>query len=137
MNRSSGGFSSCEPPDDPSVDRASANQQQRGKAALKRLLIIGALAAASAFTFNISANAAGQCVPNPEGTVCAQGDPTTQTGGIWADGNGANGGPSGYIGVNDNEGVVGCWTGDYNGSTDNVILDPSNPPSSPPDPTAP
>ena len=101
---------------------------------MKRLLIIGALAAASAFTFNISAQAADTCAPNPEGTACAGGDPATQTGHIYADGNGANGAPSGYIGVNDSEGVVGCWTGDYAEGSNNVILDPANPPTSPPAP---
>jgi hypothetical protein len=89
---------------------------------LKRLLIIGALAAASAFTFNISANAAVPgCTAVPVGQVCADGDPAGQTGHVYADGNGANGAPSGYIGVNDSEGVVGCWTGDYSEGSNNVI----------------
>jgi hypothetical protein len=41
------------------VDRAPNHIYQGGKVALKRLLIIGALAAASAFTFAMSAQAAG------------------------------------------------------------------------------
>jgi hypothetical protein len=90
---------------------------------LKRLLIVGALAAASAIPFTWAASAAtqGACVPNPAGTVCAQGDPAAQTGGVYADGSNTGPGPHGYVGVNDSEGVVGCWSGDYNGSTDNVI----------------
>jgi hypothetical protein len=96
---------------------------------LKRLLIIGALAAASAFTFNMSAQAAGTCVPNPAGTACAEGDPAAQTGHVYVDGNGANGAPEGYIGVNDSEGVVGCWTGTYSEGSNNVIA--SIPPAAP------
>ena len=107
---------------------------------MKRLLVVGALAIASAFTFGtFGAHAAGTCVPNPAGTVCADGDPTTQTGEIYADGNDAGPGPTGYIGVNSTEGVVGCWTGDYNGSTDNVItaIPPTGAPNPSPGPCTP
>ena len=108
---------------------------------MKRLLIVGALAAASAFTFSFGAHAATACPAgdtvnnsNPAGVVCAGGDPAAQQGHIYADGNDTYGGPSGYIGANDSEGVVGCWTGDYAEGSNNVILDPMNPPTSPPAP---
>lgn len=124
---------------------------------MKRFLLAGALVLAGAGAFSWSANANPQTCSgtinnvNPAGTVCANGDPATQTGYIYADGNDSNpGAASGYIGVNSDEGVVGCASGDYNNGSDpnnttpnNVILDPANPPSGPPatggpcDPSAP
>lgn len=114
---------------------------------MKRLLIVGALVAASAFTFGLSAQAANPTcptgdqvnVPTPVGVVCAGGDPTTQSGHVVADGNDSNPGPAaGYIGVDSNEGVVGCSTGNYAGTGDNVItaIPPTGAPT-PPDPSNP
>jgi hypothetical protein len=116
------------------VDRApNHTYTQRGKVALKRLLIVGALAAASAFSFTVTANAVDQ--DTPVGTVSADGDPAAQEGHVYADGNGANGAPEGYIGVNSSEGVVGCWTGDYAEGSNNVIAAiPPDAPTIPPNP---
>jgi hypothetical protein len=70
------------------------------------------------------------------GVVCAKGDPTNQTGFIYADGNEDNAEPlDGYIGANSDEGVVGCANGNYSREGgNNVILDPQNPPTEPPAP---
>ena len=78
-------------------------------------------------------------MPNAVGVVCAQGDPAAQTGRVYADGNGANGAPSGYIGVNSTEGVVGCWTGDYAEGSNNVITEipPAAEAPAPPNPDNP
>lgn len=74
------------------------------------------------------------------GVVCGNGDPTNQTGYIYADGNEGNPEPlDGYIGANSDEGIVGCADGDYNDphTARNVILDPSNPNPAPPNPDDP
>jgi hypothetical protein len=72
--------------------------------------------------------------------VCGSGDPAAQTGGVWIQGGGTAPGPvsHGYLGVNSDEGLVGCASGDYNGSSDNVIsaIPPAGAPAQP-DPNGP
>ena len=99
---------------------------------MKRLLI-GAGALVMAGGLFAAPGALAEDVSTPVGVVSADGDPTTQSGHIYADGNGANGAPEGYIGVNSSEGVVGCWTGDYSEGSNNVItaIPPAVPPAQP------
>jgi hypothetical protein len=105
---------------------------------------VGGLALAGAFLAP-GAHAATQSACTPDQAkgavqVCGSGDPTTQTGGAWIQGGGTVPGPvsHGYLGVNSTEGLVGCASGDYNGSTDNVItaIPPAGPPAQP-DPNGP
>lgn len=122
--------------------------------------IIAAGAFALAFGFFTIGDARAEEVPVPGvATVGAEGDPAAQTGQIYVDGDDASPVPvvgTGYIGLNDEEGLVGCANdsgGDYDtnrGDADpdgvpnsgdedpnngnNVIFDPSAP--APPDPGA-
>lgn len=93
------------------------------------------------------------CTDVTIGQVCASGDPATATGDVYTDGNEGNPGLlAGYIGVNDDEGVVGCASGDYDANhgtaadetendSNSVITpippDPENPPSGEPGPCTP
>lgn len=103
----------------------------------KFLITVGGVMAASALLMPISgARAETAPIPaTPVGTVTAQGDPATQSGAIVVDGNGTAPGPvgGGYIGVDSNEGVVGCANGDYTGTGDNVItaIPPAGAPEAP------
>ncbi|MEY2464283.1 MAG: hypothetical protein QOH64_2421 [Acidimicrobiaceae bacterium] len=100
--------------------------------------MVGGVMAAGALL--MPANAAGGKYSTPVADITAQGDPTTQTGAIIVDGNGTVPGPigGGYIGVDSNEGVVGCATGTYTGSGDNVItkVPPPAAAPAPPDPNS-
>jgi hypothetical protein len=99
--------------------------EQRGKVALKRLLIVGALAAASAFPLAMSAHAADTCTPDPAGvgTACAGGTGPAD-GHIVADGNDSNPCPiSGYLAA-DQGGVSGAASGGYQPGA-NYIIPPS------------
>ena len=108
---------------------------------------VGGLALAGAFLAP-GAHAATQsaCTPSQAAGVaqaCGSGDPAAQTGGVWVQGGGTAPGPvsHGYIGVNSDEGVVGCANGTYTGSGDNVItaIPPTGAPGqpNPSDPCAP
>jgi hypothetical protein len=103
---------------------------------LRKFLVtsmVGGVMAAGALL--MPANAAGGTYSTPVADITAQGDPTTQTGAIIVDGNGTVPGPigGGYIGVDSKEGVVGCASGTYTGSGDNVItaIPPAVPPAAP------
>jgi hypothetical protein len=104
---------------------------------VKRLLMgAGALVMAGGLFGAPSVLAAEVRQDTPVGTVHGYGDPATQSGGVYADGNGGptGNGPQGYIGVNSSEGVVGCWTGNYStGGGNNVItaIPPSGAPAQP------
>lgn len=106
---------------------------------MRAVLAGAAVAGAFAASSFIPAHAQDLSQDTPVGRITLKGDPTTQDGAIVIDGNGTVPGPigGGYIGVDSNEGVIACATGTYNGSTDNVLLDPANPPTSPPAPTGP
>jgi len=128
-----------------------------GVTTLKRFLCIGALAfgvavvgagAAQASTPNPGPTCGSDqvAVPTPLGVACANGDPGTQSGHVYADGESTNpGAGAGYIGVNSTQGVVGCSQGNYdrsegadpNATPNHVLLDPSNPSVAPPDPSDP
>jgi len=101
-----------------------------------RALLVGAtVAGAFAASSFIPAQAEDLSQDTPVGKVVLQGDPATQDGAIVVDGNGTVPGPigGGYIGVDSNQGVVGCANGTYTGSGDNVIT--AIPPAGAPDPT--
>ena len=97
---------------------------------MKRTLILAGAFTAGLF---IAPNAMAETVtvPTPVGTVTGSGDPATQSGYIVADGDNTAGGPSGYIGVDSDEGVVGCWTGDYNADGGNNVVTPIPPEAAP------
>ncbi|MDA8183248.1 MAG: hypothetical protein M0035_02285 [Actinomycetota bacterium] len=71
------------------------------------------------------------CLGSPlpiTGSVTVSGNATTQSGYVIAQGGDSNPGPlAGYIGLSTTEGLVGCTSGDFQGSGDNVILNPSAP----------
>jgi hypothetical protein len=99
---------------------------------LKRLLIVGALAAASAIPFTWSASAADTCTPNPAavGTVCAGGTGPAD-GHIVADGDATNPCPlAGYLAV-DSNGVSGASSGGYARGTNPIIPPSGAAPSNP------
>jgi hypothetical protein len=109
---------------------------------LRKLIIssaVGGLVMAGAFLAP-GANAAttSACTPAQAAgvvQVCGSGDPAAQSGGLWVQGGGTAPGPvsHGYIGVNSDEGLVGCASGTYTGSGDNVIseIPPAVPPAAP------
>jgi hypothetical protein len=96
---------------------------QRGKVALKRLLIVGALAAASAFPFAFSAHA--QSVGTPIGTLTVNGTGPSDG---YVEANGADSNPcplGGYLAA-DSNGVQGsAATGTGYGRGTNAIIPPS------------
>ncbi|MHB1713115.1 MAG: hypothetical protein ACYCV7_17295 [Acidimicrobiales bacterium] len=73
--------------------------------------------------------------PNPAnpvlpsgGSLTASGSPTTKSGYVILQGGDANQGAlKGYIGVSSSEGVVGCNSGDFQGTGDNVIASQTSP----------
>lgn len=117
---------------------------------MKRTIIAAGVLALAAGLFSMG-TAQAECQDVTVGDICAAGDPTTATGEIYADGNADNPDPiDGYLGINDDEGVVGCANGDYdadratdNDATDNnsvitpIPPDPANPPSGEPGPCTP
>ena len=126
---------------------------------MKRTTIaVGTLALAAGFFTMADARAEEVVVPGLA-TVGAEGDPATQTGQIYVDGDDASPVPgvgTGYIGVNDEEGLVGCanesggdydtnrgdadpdgqpGTGDEDANNGNNVISPIPPdPANPPDP---
>lgn len=105
---------------------------------LKRTTIVAGAFVAGLF-ITPTAFAETVTVPTPVGTVTGSGDPATQSGYVVADGNGANGGPSGYVGISSSEGVVGCWSGDYDPAGGNNVVTAIPPTGAPeqPDPAGP
>lgn len=95
---------------------------------MKRLILAASALALVAALFSMgSAQAA--CQDITIGQVCADGDPTTQTGEVYADGIDGNPDPlDGYLGLNSDQGVVGCASGDYDAdrATDNDETDDNN-----------
>lgn len=106
---------------------------------MKRFILAASALALAAALFSMG-TAQAVCQDIAIGEVCADGDPASQTGEIYADGNEGNPDPlDGYIGLNDDQGVVGCASGSYDAdrATDNDATDDNNvitpvPPTGPP-----
>lgn len=93
---------------------------------MKRTIIAAFVLALVAAFFSVS-SAQAECVDVTIGQVCADGDPTTADGDIYADGNADNPDPlDGYAGVNDDEGVVACANGDYDVNHEDPESDGNN-----------
>ncbi|MHB1504130.1 MAG: hypothetical protein ACYCTL_08465 [Acidimicrobiales bacterium] len=69
----------------------------------------------------LAPNAANPALPSG-GSVTASGNLSTQSGYVMAQGGDANPGAlAGYIGLSSSEGIVGCSSGDFQGTGDHVI----------------